>query len=227
MTFKRDDFGPPPPDPPRVYENPMLVSPTGADLPRIETETVIAAANNRLNTVSEIRAKRLLDRVAKGEKLSTAAASERMRVSELKDPDNPIRQSLQQLIGSYFLPPEARKQMVRAGLNKMFIDNVNSADPGDKKIALDAAKQIAADVEVAINSDATGGIIINIGELTDVFKQLGTTEAPELNDGRQGADLILEAEYEDLPGDGDKSEPVSDVSGGHGAGGSPEVVPSE
>jgi hypothetical protein len=224
MMFKRPD----PERKPWVYKSPMIVVPEGADLPTIETETVIASGNNKLNTVAEIRAKRLLDRVAKGESLSHAASAERMKVSELKDPDNPIRASLQQLIGSYFLPPEARKQMVRAGLNKMFLENVSSTDANQQKIALDAAKQIAADVEVNITgNDASGNVIINIGELADVFKQLGTQEAPHVSDGRQSEDRILEADYDVLAEPGDQSGSVPDVSGGLGTGDGSEVVPSE
>ncbi len=223
MMFKRPEE----PRPPKVYENPMIVVPTGADLPQIPTETVVASGNNTLGTVAEIRAKRLLTRLQKGESLSAATNAERMRVSELKDPENPVRASVQQLIGSYFFPPEARKQMVRAGLNKLFVDNINSSDPADKKIALDAAKQIASDVEVAINNDATGGIIINVGELADVFKQLASTEAPEIDDGRSGTDRVIEAEYEDVPERGDQPEPVPDVPGRLGAGSGSETVPSE
>ena len=193
MMFKQPD--PPMRDRSRFYAgNPMLLAPDGADLPVIETEVSIAPGNNKLGTVAEARAKRLLNRLQKGEPLAMAANAERMSVAELKDPDNPVRASVQQLIGSHFLPPEARKAMVRAGLNKLFLDNVSSADPADKKIALDAAKVIASDVEVGINTDNTGGVVINIGELADVFRQLATTPAPEISDGRP----VLEAEFKEL-----------------------------
>lgn len=205
--------------------------PEGADVPVVETEVSIAQGNNTLNTVAEIRAKRLLQRVQKGESLSAAAVAERMTIAEIRDSDNPVRASLQQLIGSYFLPPEARKQMVRAGLNKMFMDNVVSTDPVAQKVALDAAKQISLDPEVGLAADNSGGVIINIGELESVFSQLRNEAAPEVEDGRndrrQRENRIVEGIFEDIPAGGSESESLPNVPGGFSTGDKPEGVPSE
>lgn len=191
-----------------------------------DTEVSISTSTNNLNTVSERRAKRLLDRLKRGEPLSRAANAERMTVAEVKDPSNPVRHSIQQLIGQYFLPPEARKQLVRAGLNKIFIENVSSEDPAAVKLALDAAKQIGADPEVGLTTHDTGGVIINIGELAGVFDQIQVSKSPEVNDGRgPREDSILEADYEDLPGGGDQPVPVPDVPGGRESGSEAEDVP--
>jgi hypothetical protein len=182
-----------------------------SDLPFQPTETIIATGNNRLDSIAERHAKRLLDRVQSGSSLADAAKAERMTMSQLKDPNNPVRASVEQLIGGYFLPPEARKQMVRAGLNKMFLDNVNSTDPGNAKLALDAAKQISLDPEVGLQADQSGGVIINIGDLEGVFKQLQASKAPEVSDGRPREDRVLEGEFEDIPGPGSEPVPVPDV----------------
>lgn len=211
----------------REKESMFVSPPEGADLPSAETETSIAQGNNKLGTIAEGRAKRLLNRVQKGESLSEAASAERMTVADLKDPDNPIRASIQQLIGTYFLPPEARKQMVRAGLNKLFADNINSADPADKKIALDAAKQIGSDPEVGLGGEAGGGVIINIGELEGVFQQLRAQKAPEILDGRQTTNQSIEAEFSDIPAGGDQSDSLPNVLGGQSAGDKSEVISSE
>ena len=181
------------------------------DLPFQPTETTIATGNDRLDSIAERRAKRLLDRVQSGSTLTEAAKAERMTMSQLKDPNNPVRASVEQLIGGYFLPPEARKQMVRAGLNRMFLENVNSQDPGQAKIALDAAKQISLDPEVGLQTDQSGGVIINIGDLEGVFKQLQASKAPEVSDGRPREDRILEGEFEDISGSGSESVSLPDV----------------
>ncbi len=184
------------------------------DLPDLPTEVTVSTVANNLNSISEKRAKRLLDRIKRGESLSDATRAERMSVAEVKDPHNPVRASIQQLIGQYFLPPEARKQLVRAGLNKVFIENVQSYDPAAIKLALDAAKQIGADPEVGLTTHETGGVIINIGELAGVFDQIQVSRPPEVDDGRgQREDTILEADYEDLPERGGEPVPVPELSG--------------
>lgn len=182
-----------------------------SDLPFQETEVSIATAGNKIGSVAERQAKRMLDRVQRGDSLAEAAKAERMTMGQLKDVTNPVRVSLEQLIGSHFLPPEARKQMVRAGLNKMFLDNVNSTDPGNAKIALDAAKQISLDPEVGLQADQSGGVIINIGDLEGVFKQLASAKAPEVSDGRPESDRLIEGEFEDITERGSEPVPVPDV----------------
>lgn len=197
----------------------------------METEVSVAQGNNRLDTVSERRAKRLLTRVKNGESLSAAANAERMRVSELKDPDSPVRRSLEQLMGQYFLPPKARAQMVRAGLNKVFLENIQSEDLAAQKLALDAAKQIAADPETGLTSQDAGGVVINIGELAGVFSQIRESRIEEVDYGRGSReDRGVEVEFEHLPIGGGESasnpalprgselgEPAEDVSAGGGA----------
>lgn len=193
----------------------------------METEISVAQGNNTLGTVSERRAKRLLTRLKNGESLSAATNAERMRVSELKDPESPVRQSLEQLMGKYFLPPKARAQMVRAGLNKVFIENIQSEDLAAQKLALDAAKQIAADPETGLTSQDAGGVVINIGELAGVFSQIRESRTEEVDYGRgQGADREIEVDFEHLPlgggeptpdpalpGGSESGEPAEDVSG--------------
>ena len=163
----------------------------------MDTDISISTGANKLHTVAERRAKRLLTRVQTGETLQEAAAAERTTMAEIRDTRSPIRASLEQLIGSYFIPPEARKQMVRAGLNKIFMENVSSTDPLMQKTALDAAKQISLDPEVGLQQDQGGGVVINIGDLEGVFKQLRKTQVPEIVDGRE----VVEAEFEELPGE--------------------------
>lgn len=156
------------------------------DVPVLETKVEVANNDKGINTVADRHAKRLLDRVQRGETLAQASNAERIPVATLRNAENPIHQSLQNLIGNYFLPPEARKQMVRAGLNRMFLANVESTDTNQQRLALDAAKQIGADPEVGLNLEPTGGVVINIGELDAVFKQIQTAPVPEIIDGRSG-----------------------------------------
>ncbi len=167
----------------------------------LETEISVAQHTTGINSVAERKAKRVLERVSRGETLANAAKNEHLTVGAISDPDNPIRQSIQSLIGGYFLPPEARKQMVRAGLNKVFLTNVASEDPAAQKLALDAAKQIAADPEVGLTQEVSGGVTINIGELAGVFEQIRASKAPEVSDGRPRDDRgeeITDADFEDV-----------------------------
>lgn len=194
----------------------------------METEVSLSPGTNKLGTVSERRAKRLLDRVSRGESLANAAKAERMTVAEIKSDDSPVRASIQQLIGTYFLPPEARRQMVRAGLNKVFLENVGSADPAAQKVALDAAKQIGADPEVGLTTVETGGVIVNIEGLAGIFEQIQASKAPEVSDGRGSReDRIIEGEFEDLPDGGSEPDAVPDVPGGLSPGGGAEDVSEE
>lgn len=183
----------------------------------MDTETSISTGTNKLHTVAERRAKRLLSRVKAGETLASAANAERTTLTEINDTRSPIRASLEQLVGSYFLPPEARRQMVRAGLNKLFLDNVASEDPIKQKTALDASKQISLDPEVGLQQDQGGGIIVNIGDLEGVFKQLRKAAVPLVDDGReQRTDGIIEAEFTvtEVGGDGGESPSISTLAGG-------------
>ena len=83
--------------------------------------------------------------------------------------------------------------MVRAGLNRIFITNVESSDVNQQRLALDAAKQIGADPEVGLNVEPTGGIVINIGELDAVFAQIQNAKPPEILDaGRPRTDRTNE-----------------------------------
>lgn len=185
----------------------------------MDTDVTISPGTNKLGSIAERRAKRLLDRVSRGESLADAAKAERMTVAEVNAVDSPVRASLQQLIGTYFLPPEARKQMVRAGMNKLFIDNISSEDPAAQKLALDAAKQIGSDPEVGLTQEITGGVVINIGELEGVFAQLKTAPVPTVQDGRESReDRIVEAEFQDLPDGGSEPASVSALSDGPSAG---------
>lgn len=163
------------------------------EVPVLSTEVSVATTEKGINTVADRHAKRLLDRVQRGETLSQASNAERIPVSVLRSPDSPIHQSLQNLIGNYFLPPEARKQMVRAGLNRMFLANVESTDVNQQRLALDAAKQIGADPEVGLNLEPTGGVVINIGELDAVFKQIQTAPIPDIIDGRSGVNREIQS----------------------------------
>ena len=185
----------------------------------MDTEVSLSPGTNKLGSIAERRAKRLLDRVSRGETLLDAAKNERMKVSDIRKHDSPIRASLEQLVGTYFLPPEARKQMVRAGLNKLFMDNVSSEDPAAQKLALDAAKQIGADPEVGLTSEVAGGVIINIGELEGVFAQIHSAPVPTIQDGREPReDRIVEAEFHDLPDGGSEPASVSTLPDGPGTG---------
>lgn len=78
-----------------------------------------------------------------------------------------MKAAVEQLMFAAELPVEIRKRMLKAGLNKIFIENVNATEPKRVKIALEAAKQIGQDPEIG-TQQPEGGVIINLGELESV-----------------------------------------------------------
>lgn len=81
-----------------------------------------------------------------------------------------VREQVMKVIQGHYLPPDARKALVRAGFNKLAIEGLASDDPTSKKIALDALKSIAADQEVGINQNAAVQVSIDMTTLKDVLE---------------------------------------------------------
>lgn len=159
-----------------------------------EVDICVSTRAGETKTVAAKKAKKLINRLQKGQSLRQATRAEHVTQADLQNAESAIGIALRELVGRNFLPAEARRQMVRAGLNKLFMDNVSSDDPAAQKIALDAAKQIGADPEVGLNHGESGGVVVNIGELEAVFTQL-SNEVPKIIDGREVVDAeVLDAD---------------------------------
>lgn len=66
------------------------------------------------------------------------------------------------LISKFHLPDVVARETVRAARNKLLLENLGPG--GDRKIALEAAKQIAADPDVGLTAPPAPPVQINIGE---------------------------------------------------------------
>lgn len=68
------------------------------------------------------------------------------------------------------LPAEVRRKMLKAGLNKMFMEGIGSDSVKERKLALEAAKLIGQDEGMA---EADGGtkVVFELGDLAEVFKK--------------------------------------------------------
>lgn len=79
--------------------------------------------------------------------------------------------SLEELIAENKKPPEQRREMVRAGLDEIFLKTVRL----DPELALKAAKQIAEDPEVGLSSSQMAqvlGLNIDLRSLEEPLKNL-------------------------------------------------------
>lgn len=88
-----------------------------------------------------------------------------------------VREQVTRIIQRHHLPPEARKMLVRSGFNQLAIEGLASKDPADKKVALDALKNIAADTEVGITQPAAMQVSIDLSVLKDV---MATSSLPDI-----------------------------------------------
>lgn len=86
--------------------------------------------------------------------------------------DNKVKKQLERLAKDYRLSADVRREMVRMGMNKILLDNIDSSDINNQKLALDAAKAIGSDTEVGINAPPQPGIQINVGNLQGLFSAI-------------------------------------------------------
>lgn len=135
-------------------------------------------------TPAKKMAGRFLDLVRSGERPGDAA---HMLGTTLKEMDKSIavQEALRELV-PYHMKPELRKEMVRMGLNKVFLDNIRSADKDYVKLALDAAKQIGSDPDVGLNAAPAGGVTIDLGSLGDLLSE--KISPPTLDIGEKKGD---------------------------------------
>lgn len=199
---------------------PPTKAPT-ADLEPTTTEVVeisVSGAVNAPGTISNTRAKRFIERLQRGEKVSEAAKNSQISTQVLRDANHPIRQEVEGLLSKYFLPAEARRQLNRAFLNKTVLAGMaDDADATAQKLALDAANQMAQDPETGLRGTDQSGVVIDLGALANVFAALQNAKAPEVIDvGVRGSLPSGETEIRD--GDieivGSESDTISDVSTG-------------
>lgn len=118
-----------------------------------------------------IKARRFLELVVAGEEPARAARKLHTKLQSLIR-DDEVRLALKNLLEGSRLPADVRKEMVRAGLNSMFMRNV-SGKLKEQKIALEAAKQIARDPEVGLNLPPMGvAVPIDVSALGQMMSKM-------------------------------------------------------
>lgn len=201
--------------------------------PQVKLTDVAVHLTVRVNRdrKSEVVAKRFLDLIQMGEKPSYAA--KKLGIPKLDKKfmnQKEFRDAVKDLIETDTLPAAVRRMMVRAGANRIFMDNIKKG--GDPKLAIDAAKLIGADPEVGLNQPTLIGVPIDMGALAGMLSQLD--KIPELKqleegeyvDGRSINQLGSTERSDGGPSTSGDSSPVGDGpddAGGSGPADSPEV----
>ncbi|MEN6587805.1 MAG: hypothetical protein ABFE02_17325 [Sulfuricella sp.] len=81
-----------------------------------------------------------------------------------------VRKAVTALVEGYHLDGAVRKLLVRAGLNKILIENADKTDPDSQKLLLAAAKQIADDPEVGLSpQQANMGVLVDLKDLAGLL----------------------------------------------------------
>ncbi len=156
------------------------------------TADVTIVTDTRPAGKSDIRAKRFIAAVKGGLPMWEAARQQGTTLNRLFKL-NGTRSIVKQLMEEDSLPAAVRKEMVRSGLNKVFADNING-DLKQQKVALAAAKQIAADPEVGLTAPPIAvGVNVDMKGLFQMVKDMKPIEGLE--------DLISTHQQEILEGD--------------------------
>jgi hypothetical protein len=152
------------PPPPQV-EVSKTSSPTTTE---IEVTPEVAPAAYR-----EI-SKRVVDLMHSG--VSFEDATKIVGVDIKVAPESLTKMLTASVITQYHLPAHAARELVRAARNKILLENLMPG--GDTKAALDAAKQIASDPDVGLNTPPSPLVQVNI---TDGLKRLMDSEVDMSN----------------------------------------------
>lgn len=135
-------------------------------------------------TVSEVperktKARHFLELVNDGMPPSQAVRAVHTTMQDLRK-DADVRAQLKDLIVVNRLPADIRKEMVRSGLNSLFMKNIGSDRLKDQKMALDVAKQISKDPEVGLSGPVGGpSVTIDMGSFAGLLQKMKPIEGLE------------------------------------------------
>ncbi len=127
--------------------------------------------DNRNSKPRNALAKKFLDLCGQGYTPGEAAKTIGSSLKGLVGNDQ-FKKQVQSLIQTASLAPELRKEMIRAGLNQIFITNINQPDKESQKLAIEAAKVIGSDPDVGLNAQPQAGISINLNTLGNVLDKV-------------------------------------------------------
>ena len=147
------------------FEQPNVVN---SDV--VPVEEYIVENNTDKNVIVQDAAAQFVDKIKNGISPGKAAASIGTTLGAIATNDE-MRNAISQLVSVGEIPAEARKRMLRAGLNKLFMESVGATDIKSRKIALEAAKLIGQDPEVNANAGDGATVVFELGDLADVFQK--------------------------------------------------------
>lgn len=138
------------------------------------------------DSIANKKAKRFVELVKSGVTPGEAASTIGTRLKNINTSDD-MKVALTELLTTAKLDGKIREQMVKAGLNKLFLKTVDSNDVKDMKIALETAKLIGADE--GIKGPVESGVTIDVGSLWPIIKDVTlpgiTIEIPKETDAKE------------------------------------------
>ena len=130
---------------------------------------VTLTVDDSKNSGAKVKASRFVDLLKSGVKPGEAAEKIGTSLKQLRTSED-MKVAVAELLATATLSSEIRKGMVRAGLNKVFIEGIASEDPKDRKVALEAAKLISADEQISTGQEI--GVTFELGDLAGVIKDV-------------------------------------------------------
>ncbi len=174
--------------PPWIEDNFQLKGEIMSTEPTKEEEGVETEVNFKEN--KSLKAERFLELIAAGEIPYRAGQQLNVKVGDMMKSKD-IKVAVKKLIENGTLPAVVRKAMVRAGLDQIFMEGLES--PKGHKNAIQAAKLISQDPDVGLNAPPVGvGVNIDLGSLGNLMKDIKPIEGLEdILDGKAEDDSNL------------------------------------
>lgn len=154
----------------------------------VPTQIVTKVLPQEIGTLAQIKA-RTFAKLVKEKGIVEAAKEVGERQWKQFISREEVREAVKKIIEAHYLPPDARKMLVRAGFNQLAIEGLTSTDPMAKKVALDALKGIAADQEVGITQPAAVQVSIDLGALKGVLE---SSDLPDVDLDGEVVEAIVE-----------------------------------
>jgi len=136
-----------------------------------------------------IKAQRFVDLLADGQTPGDAARAIGTTVRALNTSEDMSR-AIKQLMDVGNVSAAIKREAIRAGLFMRFVRGIESADPIEAKLALEASKQMASDPTIGLGT-GEGGVTVNLGDLGGILQraELPGIERPPLSQELDGTNL--------------------------------------
>lgn len=140
------------------------------DATEISVDTYLSETNDAKDVIVVQAAERFVDLVKHGKTAAQAAQAIGTTVRALNTHSD-MQDAIAALVSVGELPAEVRRKMLKAGLNKIFMEGVGSDSVKERKLALEAAKLIGQDPEISLTEGDGAKVVFDLGDLAEVFKK--------------------------------------------------------